>query len=337
MECNAMHKKPDYRVFITGSGIATEAQHLLERERCAVEIGHPDDTSQDIAKKLAAFNPDALIVRQGKITRDVVRSANNLKVICKHGVGTDNIDIEAATLSGIPVFYTPNANFEAVATHTMALILALMRQVPAQDKLMRDGVFDKSSYRGQELSGKTLGLIGFGRVGRRLSLLAAPFGIKVVVYHPSKTNEVLPGYLSKTEIVEEVYKQADIISLHCPLTSDTRDLVDSDAFKIMKEGVYIINTARGGIINEPDLLAALKSGKIGGAALDVFEVEPPSANNNPLFNQANIILSPHIAGTSDNSLRNMGFEAAGHILSVLKEGSVDTSAIKNSEVLEKLC
>jgi len=327
-----MDQNTKFRVFITGSGIALEALQQLKAENCIFETGTPKDSPEEIAAKLTSFNPDALIVRQGKITEAVLNSAINLKVICKHGVGTDNIDIKAATRANIPVFYTPNANFEAVATHTFALMMSLIRQIPNQDNRIRQGIFDKSTYNGQELKGKTLGLIGFGKVGRRLSEMTAPFQMKVISYHPSDSNENLADHITKTSNINEVISQADILSLHCPLTPETRYLLNENTFKMMKQDAFLINTARGGIINENDLLVALEQNQIRGAALDVFEIEPP-AKNNPLLQNKNIILTSHIAGSSDNSLKNMGAEAVQHVLSVLKGEPMDTGSMKNNEVL----
>ena len=331
-EPSPMNQNSKFRVFITGSGIAPEAQQLLRVENCVFETGTPKDSSDEIAAKLKIFNPDALIVRQGKITESVLNAASNLKAVCKHGVGTDNIDIEAATRTNIPIFYTPNANFEAVATHTFALMMSLIRNIPSQDNRIRNGIFDKAGYSGQELQGKTLGLIGFGKVGRRLSEMVAPFQMKVLAYHPSTSNETLASHITETHNINEVISQADILSLHCPLVPETKHIIDKHSFAKMKKGAYLINTARGGIINETDLLTALKEELIGGAALDVFEIEPPSEDN-PLLQQNNIILTTHIAGSSDNSLKNMGIEAVQHVLSVLKGEPADTSSMKNKEVL----
>lgn len=323
-----------YRIFITGSGIAEEAQQLLSEKNCIFEVGDPKDTPEDLVRKLKAFNPDGLIVRQGKITAAVQDAAPNLKAICKHGVGMDNIDVQAATQRDIPVMFTPLANFESVAEHTLALILSLARRIPLEDKRIRNGVFDKKKYDGLELLGKTLGIIGFGHIGRRLAELVAPFKMKVVIYHPSCTGEDLPPYMSKVKNVADIYPQADIISLHCPLTPDTKGMINTQTIAQMKEGVYIINTARGGIVNENDLFRALQEGRVGGAALDVFEVEPPAADH-PLFQLDNVIFTTHVAGASDNSLKNMGVDSVKNILAVLNGESPDPESLANKEALER--
>lgn len=180
-------------------------------------------------------------------------AAQTLRVVCKHGVGTDNIDIEAATALGIPVMFTPFANCESVAEHSLAVILALIRRVALQDRRIRAGVFDKMAYDGVELRGKTLGLVGFGRSARRLCELVAPFGTAVVAYHPSRTEERLPDHVRKVGDVFEVFSAADILSLHCPLTNETRELINEHTIAAMKSGVYLINTSRGGLVNERHL------------------------------------------------------------------------------------
>lgn len=324
-----------FKIFITGSGLAQEAQQLLKKEGCIYETGDPKDSSEDIARKLRQFNPDAIIVRQGNINSMVQEAAKSLKVICKHGVGTDNIDVAAATKRGIPVMYTPLANYESTAEHTLALMLSLARRIPFEDRRIRNGIFDKKQYEGIELFGKFLGLIGFGRIGRRLAELVAPFKMNVVVYHPSCKVENLPQYISKVERVEDLFAQADIVSIHCHLTPETANLVNNQAIAQMKAGAYLINTARGGIVNETDLFQALKEKRISGAALDVLAVEPP-VEDNPLFKLDNVILSPHVGGASDNSLRNMGSEAIINVLAILNGSAFDMESLVNKEIVEIL-
>lgn len=321
------------RIFLTGSGIAAEARQRLERQECLIEVGDPRDTPADLARKLKVFRAHGLIVRQGKISAEVLDAAEDLKVICKHGVGLDNIDVAAATRRGIPVFFTPGANFESAAEHTLALMLALTRRVPAEDRRVRRGVFDKAKYDGLELRGKTLGLVGFGRIARRLAELVVPFRMRVVVYHPSSTQERLPTHVAKVGAVAALWAEADIVSLHCPLTAQTKGMISAQSIARMKRGVHLINTARGGLINEPDLVQALRDGHVRGAAMDVFETEPLAAES-PFSTMENVILTPHVAGTSDRSSRNMGIEAVKHVLSVLKAGAIDAEALINPEVLQ---
>lgn len=323
-----------FKIFMSGSGVVDDVAAFLRAEGCMCETGDPADTPEDIAGKLRSFNPDGVIVRQGKITDIVQDAAPNLKVISKHGVGTDNIDIEAATKRGIVVTFTPGANSEAVAEHTLALALSLVRMIPNQDRLIHSGIFDKKRYSGTELFGKTVGVIGYGRIGKRVSELFASLGTKVVVYQPSFTDETLPPNISNVATVETLYRQADIISLHVPLTENTRGMIDRSAIAKMQDHVIIINTARGALINEMDLVEALRTKKLNGAALDCFEVEP-LRQDHPLLNFENVVVTAHVAGLSDRTLTNMGMQAAKNALAILRKESINPEYVLNRSVLVK--
>jgi D-3-phosphoglycerate dehydrogenase len=322
-----------YRVFVTGSGIAAEARQLLQDEQCLVETGDPADTPADLARKLRDFAPDALIVRQGQITADVQDAAPGLRVICKHGVGMDNIDRAHATRRAIPVLFTPDANFESTAEHTLALLLSIVRRIPREDARIRRGVFDKKSYDGLELAGKSLAVVGYGKIARRVCELVAPFRVSVRVYHPSNRPEPLPPHVTKVDRLDDLWPSADLVSLHCPLTPETRRLVNRDTIARMPRGVHIVNTARGALVDEADLIMALRDGHVAGAAIDVFEEEPPPANH-PFFGLDTVIFSPHVGGMSDNSVLNMGLESARHVLAVLKGEPPPRRAVWNTEVLD---
>ena len=323
-----------FRVFVTGSGIVQDAQDLLKAAGGTLMQGDPEDSSVDIERKVSSFRPDALIVRQGQINDLVIRASDKLTVICKHGMGTDNIDINAASDRDIPVMYTPDATCESVAEHALALILSLIRKIPDQDRMIRCGNFEKKRYGGQDLLGKTLGLIGFGRIARRLSELVAPFSMKVLVYHPSSTEEALPPYICKVSSITDILSQSDIVSLHVPLTSDTEGMIDSDAFASMKKDAYLINTARGPLVNEDHLIKALRDGQIKGAAIDTFEVEPPAADS-PLYKLNNVVLTMHTAGNSDSSLQNMAMESVRNVLSALRNEPLDPRMVINGEKISE--
>jgi D-3-phosphoglycerate dehydrogenase len=323
-----------YRIFLTGSGIVPAARAYLTERDCILMTGDPKDGPDDLVRKLGEFRPHALIVRQGQITDAVQAAAPDLAVICKHGVGTDNIDIDAATRRGIPVCYTPRANFESAAEHTLGLMLALVRRIPEHDRRIRGGVFDKKTYDGLELLGKTLGLVGFGQIGRRVAELVAPFRMTVLAYHPSRTAEPLPDYIRKVGSTDDVFRGADIVSLHCPLTDTTRNLVNAESIGRMRDGVHIVNTARGELVDEAALASALRTGRVRGAALDVFATEPPPADH-PLCGLENVIVTTHIAGVSDNSSLNMGMESARNVLAVLRGEAVDQRALKNPAALAR--
>ena len=321
-----------FRVFMTGSGISEVARQFLENNHCTLAQGTPQDTPEELAAKIAAFDPHALIVRQGKITPDVQNAAPSLKVICKHGVGLDNIDVDHATSLGIPVMFTPGANFESVAEHTLALILALTRYIPFENTRVKQGTFDKKHYAGLELKGKTIGLIGYGPIARRLLQLLEPFGVNALVCRRSQQKIDLPAYARQVDSWNTLFEKSDIISLHCPLTPDTTGLINADNIARMKRGVYLINTARGAMIAEQALADALQTGHIAGAALDTLTTEPPPANH-PLMKWDNVIITPHVGGSSDLSLTNMGMGAAKNILAVLRGEPIDTAAVKNKAVV----
>jgi D-3-phosphoglycerate dehydrogenase len=325
-----------YRVFIAGPKISTEAIRLLIEEDCIFQIGGLNVPQNKIKKILENFNPDAIIVRNWKISEEEINNVQNLKVISKHGVGWDNIDIDAATKRGIPVLFTPNANYESVAEHTLALMFSLIRRITVQDKYIRHGLFNKKDYDGEELFGKTLGLIGYGRVGRRLSELIVPFKMKILVYDPICSVKTSSRNITKVNNLENVLSQADIISLHCPLTKETKHLINKQTISHMhmKKSAYLVNTARGEIVNETDLFQALKKKQIGGAALDVFEVEPPNKNS-PLFKLEDVVLTTHIGGISDNSLKNMGIGAVKNVLAVLKGEAISTNVLLNKPIFKK--
>jgi D-3-phosphoglycerate dehydrogenase len=321
-----------FRVFLTGSGLAQAGLVLLQEAGCDLLQGAPTDSTSDIVKKVTDFNPHALIVRQGSISSAVMDACGDLKVICKHGTGVDNIDIDAASDRNIPVMYTPDANFECVAEHTLALMLALIRHVPQQDHLIRQGEFNKAFFSGQELLGKTLGLVGFGRIARRLGELVEPFRMKVLAYHPSCTKELLPAHISKTSSIESVFSNSDFVSLHLPLTEETRGMVDGEMLSIMRPTAFLINTARGPLVKEKDLIGALTCGTIKGAALDTFESEPPGSKN-PLYDLPSVVLTMHTAGNSDASLTNMATTSASNVLAILRNERVDERVVVNKDVL----
>nr|NIS59906.1 3-phosphoglycerate dehydrogenase [Pseudomonadota bacterium] len=289
--------------------------------------------SSEIAKKLLNKRADGLIVRTGKITEEVISASPNLKVITKHGIGVDNIDVGAATELKIPVLNTPFANYESVAEHVLGLMLALARDIPGLDSRIRQGHWDKAHYRGVELYHKTLGLIGFGRIGRRVRELVSPLLMKVLVYDPLLECDQIPSDVTLVEKLEELLKSADIVSLHCPLTRETRHLIGRDELKMMKKTAWLINTARGEVVNEEALIDALKKGEIAAAGIDTFGKEPPE-DIKALCDAGKTVLSPHIAGSTEESFRRMGMESAKNILTILQGKKPDRERVVNPEVFE---
>ncbi len=227
---------------------------------------------------------------------DVMAAAKNLKVIGRAGIGVDNIDLAAASGAGVIVMNTPFGNSITTAEHAITLMLALARQIPAADASTQAGKWEKSRFMGSEVTGKTFAVIGCGNIGGNAAVRAKGLQMKVLAFDPFLSEErAMALGVEKVEL-DELYRRADFISLHTPKTDKTAGMINKDAFAKMKDGVHIINCARGGLIVESDLKEALESGKVGGAALDVFEVEP--AKDNPLFGMENVICTPHLGAST---------------------------------------
>ena len=251
----------------------------------------PDELNQNI------ISYDGLIVRSAtKVNKEVIENAKNLKVVGRAGAGVDNIDIKAAKQKNIIVMNTPGGNTNATAEHTLALLLSLSRKISKADITTHKGEWAKKSLKGNEIKGKTIGIIGFGNVGKRFAQMCNALGLKVLIY--SKTFDTIrnqfPDYLSCD--LNKILKEADIISFHCKPNPDGSSIISAKEINIMKKNVLIINTARGNLVSEIDLKDAIKNNTIGGVALDVFEEEP--AKNNILFGLDNVLLTPHIAAST---------------------------------------
>lgn len=272
------------------------------------------------AKAFAEEMKDAeavLLSTAFKLTEDVIQTAKNLKVISRTGVGVDNVDVKAATQKGILVLNTPEANSLSVAEHAVTLIASISKQILFYDKELRKGNFKiRRSNLSVDLDGKTLGLIGCGRIGRMVAKkCAAAFGMKTIGYDPFITSDIDGIKIYKD--MKEVFKTADYISLHMPLTDETKNMVDAKILSLMKPTAYIVNTARGGVVDEYALAQMLKEKKIAGAAFDVLADEPPAADN-PLLGLDNIILTPHSAALTVECTERMSYEATLGISDYLK-------------------
>ena len=267
-----------------------------------------------------AADCDAILTRTAKLTREIMESAPKLKVISRHGVGVDHVDIEAATSLGIWVTNAPLSNYETVAEHTIAFILALSHRLSEMDRHVRaDNWNARNAKLIGEAGGKTLGILGLGRIGKAVARRAAlGLGMKVIGYDILDDIE-LPDYITRLRSPEEVFG-ADFVSLHVPATDITRGSINKSRFDLMKPHAYLINCARGEILNEEDLYQAVSTGKIAGAALDVLQNEPPSPDN-PLLALENVLFSPHNAALSAEAYDKMGLHAAQGIHEVLS-GSV---------------
>ncbi len=301
-----------YNILIT-DGLEARGQSIL---REAANVDYRDSTPADELMKIVA-NYDALIVRgQTKVTAAVMDAASQLKVVGRAGVGVDNIDLEAAKQHNITVVNAPSATTVAVAELALGLLLALAREIPRADAAMKQGQWLKKQFEGIELNGKTLGIIGFGRIGTEVGRLASAFGMNVVVYDPNVSEQELEQGSAEPVSLQDLFAWSDFISLHLPLNVQTRDLIGPQAFSQMKDGVRIISTARGGIIDEAALLEALKSGKVAGAALDVFGKEPPGLTE--LISHPRVICTPHIGAQTAEAQSRAAEDIAGEVLAALQ-------------------
>jgi D-3-phosphoglycerate dehydrogenase len=304
-----------------------------------VKTGLPED---ELVKIIGEY--DALLVRSGtKVTAKIIEHAKKLKVIGRAGVGVDNVDVASASKRGIVVMNTPGGNTLSTAEHTMALMLALVRKIGPAYLSMRNKQWDRKKFQGMELFGKTIGIIGLGRIGTEVAKRSLAFGMKVIAYDPFISTEKAEKMDVEVADLDKIFSTADIITVHTHITSETKSLIGKSAFDKMKKGVCIINCARGGIVSEQDLYDAIKSGKVAGAALDVYESEPPA--DSPLFQLDAVLTTPHLGASTKEAQENVAVDVAYQVIDVLKGGPirnavnvapVDTELLKVLEPFMKL-
>ncbi len=278
-------------------------------------VDRPGITPEELVDEIKEYQ--ALIIRgRTKVTKDVINAGVNLKVVGRAGVGVDNIDLAAAQAQGVTVVNSPNATTNAVAEHAIALVMALLRNVSKADASMKSGLWEKKTLAGMELDGKTVGVIGLGRIGSRFSQLVQAFGATVIGFDPLLKESDFKERNIEPVSLEQLLQRAEIISLHIPLIPETRDLMNDEAFGKVKRGVLLVNTSRGGTINETALLSALESGQVAGAALDVFGTEPPGLT--ALVAHPNVIATPHIAAQTAEAQVRAADQIAEEVLRVLQ-------------------
>ena len=279
----------------------------------------PDISRADLLSRIGAY--DVLLVRsKTQANAPLLEHAGRLKVIGRAGAGVDNIDLESATRRGILVMNTPGGNSISAAEHAMALLLALARRVPQADASMKQGQWDKKKFEGTELLGKTLGLLGLGKIGSEVSKRARAFGMEVAAYDPYISDKFARELGVQLLSLEEVFARADFLSLHLPLVDATERLINDASIGRIKAGVRLINCARGPLVDEEALLRGLMSGRVAGAALDVFQQEPSA--NRELVGHPNVIATPHIAGSTQEAQEKVGFEIAQQVIDYLRDGVV---------------
>lgn len=300
-------------ILVTGADLAPQALAMLHDFDIVYAGKAPDE---DFLVRLSQESrPTAIIARYGRITAAVMDASANLRVISKHGTGIDTIDTKAAAERGIAVKAAVGANAAAVAEHTWALILACAKSVPQLDARMRGGHWDKSTHKSIELGGRTLGLVGLGAIGRRVAQVGVAMGMKVLAFDPFATSA--PDGVRLCDL-PELLAGSDVVSLHCPLTETNHLIISAESLQRMRTGAILVNTARGGLVEEMAVEEALKSGKLFAAGLDSFAAEPVVGIHR-FSGLGNAILSPHVGGVTNDAYVSMGTAAAANVLAVLKD------------------
>jgi D-3-phosphoglycerate dehydrogenase len=308
----------NYRVLVTDN-LSNEGVEILKKyPQLNVDVKNkiPPEELKNIIGEY-----DAIVVRSAtKLTADILDKATHLKVAGRAGIGVDNIDVESATKRGIVVMNTPGGNSITTAEHTIALLFAVARKIPQATASVKAEKWEKSKFEGIELYNKTIGIIGLGNIGGIVADRCIGLKMRVIGYDPFIKPEKAKELGVELVSLEEIYRRADIISVHVPLSKDTKGLINKDTISKMKDGVIILNCARGGIVNEADLIEGLKSGKIGGAGLDVFEKEPPGKS--PLFELENVVLTPHLGASTREAQVNVAIAIAEQIVDYLINGII---------------
>ncbi|EGI77281.1 NAD(P)-dependent oxidoreductase [Hylemonella gracilis] len=298
-------------ILVTGADLAPQALALLSDFDVVYAGKAPQEA--DLIALCRQHDPVAIIVRYGRITAPIIAASASLRVISKHGSGTDTIDRAAAEGRGIQVLAAAGANAAAVAEQAVALMLACAKSVVHLNERMHAGHWDKATHKSVELSGRTVGVVGLGAIGQRFARIAAAMDMTVIGFDPYASNP--PAFIEPVTL-DAIWARSDVISLHCPLTEDNQGMVNETTLGRCKTGVIIVNTGRGGLIDERSLLTAIANGKVVMAGLDAFAQEPPSPDH-PFFGNSRLVLSPHIGGVTSDAYVNMGVASARNILKAL--------------------
>lgn len=298
-------------ILVTGADLAPQALALLTD----FEVVYAGKTPQeaDLIALCSRHDPVAIIVRYGRITAPIIAASASLRVISKHGSGTDTIDRVAAAARDIKVVAAAGANAAAVAEQAMALMLACAKSVVHLNERMHAGHWDKATHKSVELSGRTVGVVGLGAIGLRFARMAAAMDMNVIGFDPYANN--LPAFIEPVAM-DAIWRRSDVISLNCPLTENNQGMVNDRTLGLCKPGVIIVNTGRGGLIDERSLLMGIENGKVAMAGLDAFAQEPPPPDH-PFFGNSRLVLSPHIGGVTGDAYVNMGVASARNILNAL--------------------
>ncbi|MEJ8850918.1 hydroxyacid dehydrogenase [Variovorax rhizosphaerae] len=305
---------PQHTVLVTAQHLMQEAQQILRDAGASLEFMAEPIDEASLASRLSKGDVDAVILRGSKpFTAGVLAMAQGLKIIAKNGAGVDSVDLAEAARRGITVAVAPGGNADAVAEHAIALMLALVRDLHRLDRKLKAGGWEGTSWLGRDFRGSVVGIVGYGSIGRSTARLASALGAQVVVM--SGTRREADGFEIESDL-HKLLPRIDILSLHCPLTAQTRGLIGQRELALMKPGALVVNTARGPVVDEAALVEALRSGHLGGAGLDTFEVEPLGADN-PLLTLDNVILTPHVAGVTRQAALRVATMTAQNVVNAL--------------------
>ncbi|MFL9913352.1 hydroxyacid dehydrogenase [Paraburkholderia sp. RL17-337-BIB-A] len=320
-----------YRILVTAPRLAAAGQRALSDAQCEVTyIGNAQDAAE-VERILTTQPIDAVISRTVDLSASAIEGCPTLKVICKHGVGVTNIDVDAATRAGIPVFTTPGTNTLSVAELTIALMLSAARKVNFYDSELRAGRWTRTGD-GIQLHGRVLSLVGYGQIGRNVAKIAHALGMRVHVFDPALRAGGVESYVTVERSPQDLYARADVLSLHCPVNAHTRGMIDAHAIAALPDRAIVINTARGELIDEAALVAALQSGKLAAAGLDTFAHEPLGGED-PLLALPNVVLTPHVGGSTPDALDAVATSAVATCLRYLRGDAVDSQSCVNPHVL----
>ena len=332
-----MNEQFIYRVLISES-MSLRAEEILSSNEGFEVVNEPKMTREDVLSQIDSF--DALIVRSGtKVNKELLEAGKRLKIVARAGIGVDNIDLETASRLGVLVVNAPDGNVITTAEHTMGLIFSLARRIPEAVSSLKSGLWERSKFVGSELASKTLGVIGLGRVGSNVARLAKNIGMDIIAFDPYISEEAALERDVKLVSFDEVLEGCDYLTLHVPGTDETSNLLGKTEFQKMKDGIRIVNCARGGLINEDALSSAIDEGKVMGVAMDVFPEEPPPENYRSLLERSEVICTPHLGASTEEAQENVAISVAQQVVDYLKNGvvkyAVNLPAL-GSEELERI-
>jgi D-3-phosphoglycerate dehydrogenase len=304
---------------LIADNVSAECAQVLEEKGFEV-TQRPGIKEAELASIIGPF--DGVIVRSGvKITREVIQAAQNLRIIGRAGVGVDNIDVDTATKRRITVINAPSGNSASAAELTWGLLLALCRKIAQGHTSLTQGRWERKKFMGIELEGKTLGIVGAGRVGSKVAIYAKAFGMRVIIFDPYLPKEKISALGAESVSFSELLSRSDFVTIHIPSTPETKDMFGEEELRMMKPNAMLINTSRGDIVNENALIRALEEGKLAGAALDVFKSEPPPKDH-PLFQLPQVVLTPHLGASTEEAQRKVATDIAHQFVSYFETGTV---------------